>query len=95
MSAPLVVGVTLFGVAMTSAFLGNLYFWKMVEAINRRRLEGDQIDRFRLPSSKGSLVFMEYRILYPDGKYADHARTAIVSGIISMFVTAVCMALFR
>jgi hypothetical protein len=32
MSAPLVVGVTSFGVAMTSAFLGNLYFWKMVEA---------------------------------------------------------------
>jgi hypothetical protein len=90
MNARLVVGVISFGVMMTSAFLGNLYFWKMVEAINRRRPDGEKIDHFQLPRSKGLLVFMEYRTLYPDGKYADYARNAAVSMFISMFVTAAC-----
>jgi hypothetical protein len=95
MSVPLIVGVISFGAATTSMFLGNLYFWKMVEAIDCPRPEGDQIDLFRLARSKTLLVFMEYRTLYPGGKYTDYARNANVSSFISQFVTAVCMSLFR
>jgi hypothetical protein len=34
---------------------------------------------------------MSARSLYPDGRYADQARAAIVSAAVGMVVTAVCI----
>jgi hypothetical protein len=36
-------------------------------------------------------LFAACRSLYPDGKYADHARAAIVSAAVGMFATASCI----
>jgi hypothetical protein len=91
MSARLVAGVLAFGVAMTAVFLGNLFLRKMIEEINRQRPEGDQVDYFWFTLPKSLRIFAEYRSLYPDGKYADHARAAIASAAVGMLVTAVCI----
>jgi hypothetical protein len=76
---------------MTGCFLGNLFLWKMVEAINRWRPEGDQVDYFWWALPKSLRVFEEYRTLYPDGKYANYALSAIASGAVGMFFAGACI----
>lgn len=89
MSARLFIGVLSFCVAMTAVFLGNLCLWRMIEEINRKRQGGDLIDYFWFTLPKTMRIFEEYRILYPDGKYADYTRAAMVLAAISMCAAAV------
>jgi hypothetical protein len=88
MSARLVVGALSFWLATAASFASMLCLWKLVE-INGKRQGGDLIDYFWFTLPKTMRIFEEYRILYPDGKYADYTRAAMVLAAISMCAAAV------
>ncbi|MGB6774342.1 MAG: hypothetical protein WBD25_15545 [Terriglobales bacterium] len=91
MSTRMLIGIVLFCVAMTSVFLGNLFFFMMIGEVNRKRPDGEQISYFGHHYFKTKRIFREYRYLYPEGNI--HIYMVIFSAVAfsGMVGVAVCM----
>lgn len=91
MSARMLTGIVLFCISMTGVFLANLFFFKMIGEVNRKRPNGEQISYFGHHYFKTKRIFGEYRTFYPEGNV--HI-CMLISGAVAfsgMVGVAVCM----
>lgn len=90
-STGVVAGIILFCVALSAAFLANLFVTMMIGEINRKRQEGDLISYFGFTFPKMLRIFHEYRRLYPSGKLHIYALASFGAAMTGLVIVAVCL----
>jgi len=91
MTARLIVGVISFFVMMTGVALGNIAIYSMVECINRTRTVGTEVSQFWWWPGKLQQVLLEYKTLFPAGKFHMYFRVAIALLFGGLVGLAVCI----
>jgi len=89
----LTVGIISFCVMMTGVALGNFAMYFMVECINRTRTVETEVSQFWWWPGKLQQVLLEYRKLFPAGKFHVYFRVAIALLFGGFVGLAVCIML--
>lgn len=91
MSARAIIAIISFCVAMSGAFLGNMFITMMIGEINRKRQDGNLVSYFGFTLPKMLRIFAEYRTSYPNGKLHIYELAAVALTMIGGISLAVCI----
>lgn len=85
-----------FLVAMAGGIMGNVYYIRMIGAINQVKREGPPIPVFGWETpNRSQLIFREYRRLYPDGRLHVNLRIAHAVAAVGIVSVMVCVFMAR
>jgi hypothetical protein len=91
----LVIGLVAFGLAMTGIGAANLVMFRMIDEINRKRPEGEQMSHLGGPPLKTYRILDEYRRLYPAGRLHLYYWGSGAFAMINLVGSAVCGGIIR
>jgi hypothetical protein len=61
--------IVLGSVSISSCFLSNVFVFRMIGELNRKRPDNDQVSYFSFTPSKTGMIFRTYRQMYPRGRF--------------------------
>ena len=91
MTERIIASIVAFILAINGGVLANIFIFRMIAEINRRRSDTDQISHFAFTFPKVLMIFSEYPKCYPKGRLHFYAMSAFGFGVTALIVAAACI----